>query len=140
MVKSGSNVAVFYKGTLDDGSIFDTNEGKEPLAFVVGSGQIIPGFDNAVLEMEIGDKITIHIPCAEAYGEYDEALIQSEALDAIPNSEMLPVGEKIYLQSPFGEPMPVKVVKIENGQAYFDFNHELAGQDLNFEIELVSAE
>jgi len=140
MVKQGSTVSVFYTGTLDDGTVFDSNVGQEPLSFTAGGGQMIPGFDAAVLEMEVGDKKTIHIPCAEAYGEHNENAIQKIAIDEIPNADQLPVGQRIYFQGPNDQPIGAKVIKVDDEFAHFDFNHELAGEDLNFEIELVSAE
>lgn len=140
MVKQGSKVSVFYKGMLEDGTVFDTNVGQDPLTFTAGGGQMIPGFDKAVLEMEVGEKKTVQIPCADAYGEYDEQLVQARPLDAIPNADQLPVGQRIYFQGPDGQPVGAQVLKIEDGNAYFDFNFELAGKDLTFEIEVASAE
>lgn len=140
MTTAGQNVKAHYRGTLDDGTVFDSSYDRgEPIAFVVGAGQMIPGFDAAVLEMEVGEKRTVHIPAEEAYGEYNEANIAAIPLEAIPNAEQLPVGEAITLSTPNGA-MRVKVLKIEEGKAHLDTNHELAGKALNFEIELVSAE
>ncbi len=141
MATKGQKVKAHYKGTLDDGSVFDSSYDRgEPIEFVVGVGQMIPGFDAAVLEMEVGEKRTVHIPAHEAYGEYDESNVAEIPLASIPNAEQLPVGDFIVMPTPEGYPMRVKVVKIENGNAFFDANHELAGKALNFEIELVSVE
>lgn len=141
MATKGQKVKAHYRGTLDDGSVFDSSYDRgEPIEFVVGVGQMIPGFDAAVLEMEVGDKKTVHIPSEEAYGAYDEKQIAEIPLTAIPNADQLPVGEFIIMPLPDGGSMRIKVVKIENGNAYLDANHELAGEALNFEIELVSAE
>lgn len=138
MVETGAMVHVHYKGTLDDGTMFDSSEGRDPLTFTVGSGMVIPGFDNAVKEMEIGETKMVHIPCEEAYGAYREEAIQHQPLSLIPNADQLPVGKTIYFQGPDAQPIPAKVLKIENDEAYFDFNHELAGKNLNFELTLVS--
>ncbi len=141
MATKGQKVKAHYRGTLDDESVFDSSYDRgEPIEFVAGAGQMIPGFDAAVLEMEVGEKRTVRIPASEAYGEYDESNVAEIPLAAIPNAEQLPVGEHIVLPTPNGGAMRVKVLKVENGNAYFDANHELAGQALTFEIELVSAE
>jgi len=139
MTKAGQRVFAHYRGMLDDGTEFDNtyNHG-EPIDFVVGVGQMIPGFDNAVLSMELGETKTVKIPCAEAYGEYNDQNLQSAPLDLIPNSEMLPLGEYIFIPMENGEMMRCKVLRIENGEVTFDFNHELAGKDLTFEIQLIS--
>lgn len=141
MATKGQTVKTHYRGTLDDGSVFDSSYDRgEPIEFVVGVGQMIPGFDAAVLEMEVGEKRTVHIPADEAYGEYDEKNVAEIPYNAIPNAENLPVGETIVVSTPDGGGMRVKVLKIENDTVFLDANHELAGQALNFEIELVSAE
>lgn len=140
MIENGKQVSVHYKGTLDDGTVFDSSEGRDPLTFTTGQGMMIPGFEAAVIEMVVGDTKNVHIPCAEAYGEHDERAIQHRSIEEIPNAEQLPVGEVIYFQGPGGQPIPAKVLKVEDGEAWFDFNHQLAGQDLNFEITVVSIE
>lgn len=141
MATKGKKVKAHYKGTLDDGSVFDSSYDRgEPIEFVVGVGQMIPGFDAAVLEMEVGDKRTVHIPAAEAYGEYDERNVAQIPLASVPNADQLPVGQTIMISTPDGGGMPVKVLKIEDDHVFLDGNHELAGQALNFDIELVSVE
>jgi FKBP-type peptidyl-prolyl cis-trans isomerase 2 len=141
MVKSGQKVQTHYRGTLDDGTVFDDSYKRgEPIEFVVGAGQMIPGFDAAVLEMEPGERKTVHIPAAEAYGERRDEAIQTIPTDFIPNAEQLPVGQYIYMPLEDGQMARCKVLKVENGEASFDLNHELAGQNLTFEIELVKAE
>jgi len=140
MIENGKKVSVHYKGTLDDGSVFDSSEGRDPLEFTTGQGMMIPGFEAAVVAMNVGDTTNVHIPCAEAYGEYDERAVQHRPVDQIPNADKLPVGETIYFQGPGGQPIPAKVLKIEDGEAWFDFNHQLAGKDLDFEITVVSVE
>ncbi len=133
-------VQVHYRGTLDDGTEFDSSAGREPLEFVSGDGMVIPGFEKAVQEMEVGEKRTVNIPAAEAYGERVEEAIQRIPVDAIPDADKLPVGEYVYLQGPDGQPIQVLVAGVEEDEVLFDFNHQLAGKDLTFELELVSRE
>ncbi len=141
MTTKGKKVKAHYRGTLDDGSVFDSSYDRgEPIEFIVGVGQMIPGFDAAVLEMEVGEKRTVNIPADEAYGEYDEKNVAVIPVTAIPNADQLPVGECIMVPLPDGGGMRVKVLKIEDENVHLDANHELAGQALTFEIELVSAE
>lgn len=138
MSNEGKQVKVHYTGTLDDGSKFDSSHDRnEPIEFTCMAGQMIPGFDNAVKDMTQGETKTVHIPAAEAYGERNEDMVQQIPLDQIPNGDELPVGQTVYMMGPGGQPFPVFVKAIENGIATFDMNHELAGQDLNFEITLV---
>jgi FKBP-type peptidyl-prolyl cis-trans isomerase 2 len=123
---------------LDDGTVFDSSyERGEPIEFVSGVGQMIPGFDAAILEMETGERRTVHIPAEKAYGQRHEDGVQTIPTAHIPNADKLPVGEYIYLPAGGGQMTRCKVVKVENGEATFDLNHELAGQNLTFEIELV---
>jgi len=139
MTKAGQKVVAHYRGTLDDGTEFDNSYNRgEPIDFVVGVGQMIPGFDDAVLSMEQGEIKTVNIPAAEAYGEYSEQNLQTVPLDLIPKSELLPLGEYIFVPMEDGDMMRCKVLRIENGEVTFDFNHELAGKNLTFEIELIS--
>lgn len=138
MSNDGKKVKIHYVGTLDDGSQFDSSVDRgEPIEFVCGAGQVIPGFDEAVKEMTVGEKRDIHIEPADAYGDYNEAMVQEVPLSAIPNADQLPVGQQIYMQGPGGQPIPVVVTKIEDGVATFDMNHPLAGKPLNFALELV---
>ncbi|MCL1797868.1 MAG: peptidylprolyl isomerase [Eggerthellaceae bacterium] len=138
MSNEGKTVKTHYVGTLEDGTKFDSSLDRgEPIEFVCCTGQMIPGFDAAVKEMAQGETKTVNIPAAEAYGEYDPARVQRVALEQIPNAEDLPVGETIYLQGSFGQPIPVFVKEKTETEAVFDMNHELAGKDLTFEITLV---
>lgn len=141
MSNEGKKVKVHYTGTLDDGSKFDSSVDRgEPIEFTCMAGMMIPGFDAAVKDLAVGETKTVHIPAAEAYGEYNEELIQKIPVSQIPNGEQLPVGQTIYMQGPGGQPFPVFVKEIVDGIATFDMNHELAGKDLNFEITLVECE
>ncbi len=133
-------VKVEYTGTLEDGTQFDSNVGKEPLEFVLGSGMMIPGFDSAVQDMEVGESKKVSLSPEEAYGNYEEQLIQEVSVDQIPDADKLPVGEMIYFKSPEGQPIPAKVLGVKDGMARFDFNHQLAGKTLIFDIKLLSKE
>ena len=141
MSNKGKKVKVHYTGTLDDGTKFDSSVDRgEPIEFVCMAGQMIPGFDAAAEDMAVGEKKTVHIPAAEAYGERDEAMVQKVPVDQIPNADQLPVGQTVYKMGPGGQPFPEFVQSIEDGIVTFDMNHELAGKDLNFDIELVEVE
>ena len=133
--KTGDTVRVNYRGTLSDGTEFDSSEGREPLEFEVGSGQVIPGFDEAVIDLEPGDKVTVTIPAAAAYGEHDDEGLQQFPLDAFPSAPE--VGWAVELSGPEGQRVPATVAEVGEENVTLDFNHPLAGEDLTFEIELV---
>ncbi len=138
MSNEGKRVRAHYTGTFDDGTVFDSSvERGEPLEFVCMAGQMIPGFDAAVNEMEVGETKKVHLPASEAYGERDEALVQSVPTANVPGADELPVGQTVYLQGPGGQPLPALVVEVNDQYVVFDLNHEMAGKDLNFEITLV---
>jgi FKBP-type peptidyl-prolyl cis-trans isomerase 2 len=138
MIELYRKVKIHYTGTLDDGTVFDSSlERGVPLEYIIGARQVIPGLDKAVSEMSIGETKKVHIPAEEAYGAYDEGLIETVAVEDFPNAKDLPFGEFIVLSTPTGQ-MRVKAVKIEDGQVFFDHNHELAGKDLNFEVTVLS--
>lgn len=138
MADMSKQLKVHYRGFLDDGREFDNSRRYgAPLEISPSEDEMLPGFAEALAEMEVGDIWRVRIPAEEAYGEYDDSLIESVPFDSFPNADKLPVGE--YISIPFGdEPITVKVVKIEDGLIFFDHNHELAGEALNFEIQLVS--
>ncbi len=138
MSNEGKTVKIHYLGTTDDGEKFDSSyDRNEPIEFVCMSGQVIKGFDDAVKDMAVGEKKTIHLEPADAYGEVNEELIQKVPVENIPNSDELPVGAIIYMRPPEGQPVPMRVVSVEDGVATFDMNHPLAGKPLNFDLELV---
>ena len=138
MSNEGKKVKTHYTGTLDDGTTFDSSHDRgEPIEFTCAAGQMIPGFDAAVKDMEVGETKTVKIPAVEAYGEYNPGMIQEVNIAQIPDGDKLPVGETIYMQGPNGQPFPVFVKSIEDNVVTFDMNHELAGKDLTFEITLV---
>ncbi len=136
---AGKNVSVHYKGTLDDGTQFDSSYDRgQTLDFISGAGMMIPGFDKAVVDMEVGQKVNVHIDAKDAYGEYDEQKVLKIEYDELPGSEDLTVGQHVYLQNPMGGAFPVVVTERTDTMITLDANHELAGKALNFEIELVS--
>lgn len=137
-VKSGDTVAIHYTGTLTDGTTFDSSEGRDPLEFVVGSGQIIPGLDKAMPGMAVGDKKVVEIPCAEAYGEINPANRQAIPREQIPADIPLEMGLTLQMQSPDGQQViPVTVVELSEAEVTLDANHMLAGKDLTFAVEVV---
>lgn len=134
----GKILRVHYKGTFNDGTQFDSSYDRgEPLEFICGAGMMIPGFDKAVADMEVGQIVDVHLSAEEAYGEVNPDAIFEIAIDQLPGSEELEVGEQAYLQDMSGQPIPVTVLAKENGMIKFDANHEMAGKELNFKIELV---
>ena len=136
--KQGDNVKIHYKGTLDDGTEFDSSEGREPLEFELGSGQVIPGFDNAVDGMTVGDSKNVRIEPGDAYGERHEQLIQEVPRTALPPEMEPEVGMALQSQAPDGQVMNLMVTAVTEATITVDANHPLAGQALTFEIELVS--
>ncbi len=136
--KSGDKVRIHYTGTLADGSVFDSSEGREPLEFTLGSGQVIPGFDTGVSGMTVGEKKTIEIPCDDAYGPLQDGARQDVPRAQIPAEIPLEVGIQLQMQSPEGQVIPVTVVEITDETVTLDANHPLAGKDLTFALELVS--
>jgi FKBP-type peptidyl-prolyl cis-trans isomerase 2 len=136
-VKSGDTVAIHYTGTLLDGTTFDSSEGRDPLEFVVGSGQIIPGLDVALPGMVVGDKKKVQIACTDAYGPINPEMRQAVPREGIPAEIPLEVGLQLQMQTPSGQPMPVVVVELDEATVTLDANHPLAGKDLTFDIELM---
>ena len=137
-IKDGDTVRIHYTGTLLDGTVFDSSDGRDPLEFVVGSGQIIPGLDVALPGMTEGEKKKVNIACADAYGPLNPALRQGVPRDAIPEDIPLEVGLQLQMQTPQGQPMPVMVVEVGEEEVMLDANHPLAGKDLIFDFEVVS--
>lgn len=134
----GKTVKVHYTGTFNDGTKFDSSYDRgQTLDFVCGAGMMIKGFDQAVANMEAGQIVDIHLMPEEAYGMPDPNAIFDIQISELPGSEELEVGQQVYLQNSMGQPFPVKVVAKQNGMIRFDANHEMAGKELNFKIELV---
>ena len=134
----GKQVRTHYRGTFNDGTQFDSSYDRgEPLEFICGAGMMIPGFDAAVANMEVGQTVQVHLMPHEAYGEADPDAIITVEIAQLPGTENLTVGQKVYLQNTYGQPVPVTVAAKDDTTITFDANHEMAGKELNFTIELV---
>ncbi|MDZ8119682.1 FKBP-type peptidyl-prolyl cis-trans isomerase [Pontiella agarivorans] len=138
MIENGQKVKIHYTGTLDDGTQFDSSAGRDPLEFEMGAGMVIPGFEKGVADMEVGDKKSINIPAEEAYGERREDLVMNFEKSQLPDDLNPEIGMMLQMQGPQGQPVPVTVTAVEDEHIVIDANHQLAGQALNFELELVS--
>jgi len=136
-VKAGDTVHLHYTGTLLDGTTFDSSDGRDPLQFEVGSGQIIPGLDVAIPGMSVGDKKIVKIGADDAYGQVNPEMRQAVPREGIPAEIPLEVGIQLQMQTPDGQAMPVTVVEMDEATVTLDANHPLAGKDLQFDIELV---
>jgi peptidylprolyl isomerase len=134
---AGTTVSIHYTGTLADGSTFDSSEGREPLTFEMGAGQIIPGLEAALDGMTEGDSKTVTIPAAEAYGPRREEAMQQIPRESVPDNIPLDLGTQLQVQTPDGQAMPVTVAEVTNETVTLDANHPLAGHDLTFAVELV---
>ena len=136
-VITGSNVKIHYTGTFDDGEVFDSSREAEPLEFEVGTGQVIPGFDNAVVGMKVGETKKVQLPEEEAYGPYNQEMV----FDADPNQfedGLVPeVGQQFQTEMEDGTPLLLTVKSVENGKVVLDANHPMAGKTLNFDLEVV---
>ena len=137
IAKKGNNVKIHYTGTLADGSVFDSSAGREPLAFRLGSGQVIPGFDEAVTGMTKGDSKTVVIPVDKAYGARDEDLVVTVPRMQVPPEIDPEVGLKLQMGGVNGELINVEIVEVTDEYLVLDANPPLAGQELTFQIELV---
>ncbi len=135
--KPGDTVRIHYTGKLEDGTQFDSSEGREPLQFAVGGGQVIPGFDNAVEGMAVGDKKSVTIQPEEAYGQRHEQLVQDVPRDQLPDDLTPAVGMELQAKDQSGQMMRLSVTAIDEESITVDGNHPLAGKTLNFDIELV---
>lgn len=135
MPNAGDTVRVNYRGTLSDGTEFDSSEGRDPLEFTLGEGQVIPGFEDAVADLEIGQSKTVTIPADEAYGARVDDAVQTFPADAFAMEPE--VGWQVQLEAPDGQQVLATVAEVKDGEVVLDFNHPLAGEDLTFDIELV---
>lgn len=136
-VKRGDNVKVHYTGTLADDSVFDSSEGHDPLDVTVGSGQVIEGFDEALLGMTIGEKKTVMIPVEKAYGERKEEMVITAPLEQVPPDLNPELGMWLEVGSPDGQILRVRVTELTDTHITLDGNPPLAGKDLTFALELV---
>ena len=137
-VKSGDIVRVHYHGKLTNGTTFDSSEGRDPLEFTVGSGQVIKGFDDAMLNMNIGEKKTVNIPVENAYGQRNDDMMMEYPLSEFPADMKPEVGMELHMSDTMGNVFPVVIAEVREDNVLLDANHPLAGEDLVFEIELVS--
>ncbi len=134
----GKTCRTHYRGTFNDGTQFDSSYDRgEPLEFVCGAGQMIRGFDAAVADMEVGQIVDVHLMPEEAYGMPDPNAVFTVEIAQLPGSEELEAGQQVYLTNQYGQPFPVKVTATDETTITFDANHEMAGKELNFRIELV---
>lgn len=137
----GKTCRTHYRGTFNDGTQFDSSYDRgEPLEFVCGAGQMIRGFDAAVADMEVGQVVDIHLMPEEAYGMPDPNAVFTLEIVQLPGSEELQVGQQVYLTNQYGQPFPAKVEAKDETTITFDANHEMAGKELNFRIELVEVQ
>jgi len=136
--KTGDSVQIHYTGTLDDGTQFDSSAGRDPLAFELGSGQVIPGFDKAVDGMTAGDSKSVNIPPEDAYGPHHSRLVQEVPRSALPD-DLEPVeGMGLQAEGADGQAVNLVITAVRDESITVDGNHPLAGKALNFDIELVS--
>lgn len=135
---AGNTVKIHYTGRFEDGTVFDSSEGRDPLEFTLGAGHVIPGMDSAVDGMKVGDNQTVSIPPESAYGSHDERLVQSVPKNVLPEDMTPEVGMQLQSQSPDGQVMQLVVTEVADETITVDANHPLAGRVLEFDIELVA--
>ncbi|AGB49260.1 FKBP-type peptidyl-prolyl cis-trans isomerase [Methanomethylovorans hollandica DSM 15978] len=139
-IKDGDTIKIDYTGTLDDGTVFDSSEDHgEPLEFTVGARQVIPGFEDAVRGMEVGEEKTFRIEASEAYGAHDPNLIQTFPRSALQSDTEIEVGMIIMLGTTDGQEMPAMITELTEETIIIDVNHPLAGQALTFSIKIIEA-
>tara|TARA_R110002110_G_scaffold13376_1_gene64054 strand:- start:2213 stop:2713 length:501 start_codon:yes stop_codon:yes gene_type:complete len=138
-VKKGQTVSVHYVGTLDDGTEFDNSRARgDVISFEVGSGQLIPGFDNALPGMTVGETKNVAVTAADAYGDVNPQAVETVPKTVFPPDMPLEVGGMVQGRAPTGQPVVARINAVEEDSVTLDMNHPLAGKNLNFEIELVS--
>jgi peptidylprolyl isomerase len=134
-LETGMTVRVHYRGTLDDGTQFDSSEGRNPLEFTIGAGQVISGFEEAVVALSPGDSVTVTLPADEAYGAHMPEAIQTVPVTAFADEP--PLGATVEMLTPDGHNLSAIVTEVGEEDVVLDFNHPLAGQTLTFKIDLV---
>jgi len=137
-IQNNDTVEVHYTGTLSNGQVFDSSLEREPLKFTLGQGQLIPGFEAGIIDLKVGDKKTIQIPCAEAYGERHDEMLHEVKKEQLPQEIKPEVGMPLVSQNPEGQEMHFIIKEVKEETIIVDGNHPLAGQDLTFEIEVIS--
>src|SRR5688572_7324449 len=133
----GDTVAVHYKGTLDDGSVFDSSEGSDPIEFTIGAHEVIDGFENAIIGMAAGEKKTENIPADQAYGDREDQLVFHVPRSSLQGGLDVVVGDYVRVTLPDGQAASMQVVGLDEEAVTLDANHPLAGKTLTFELELV---
>jgi len=134
-MNQGIKVKIHYTGTLNDGKIFDSSEGREPLEFTIGNNQVIKGFEDGIKGMKLNDEKTIKIKAKDAYGERDERMVASVPRDKFPPEAQ--AGGMLILKGPNGEKLPAVIKEVKDDAVIIDMNHPLAGKDLNFKVKVV---
>jgi len=137
---AGNKIAIHYTGTLADGSVFDSSEGRDPLSFTMGEGQIIPGLETALDGMAEGEEKTVTVPADDAYGQKNPQAMQRVPRSSVPDGVPLDLGTQLQLQTPEGQAMPVTVAEVTESEVVLDANHPLAGKDLTFAVKVVSVD
>ena len=138
LAKTGDTVQVHYTGRLDDGTVFDSSVGGEPIEFVLGEHHVIPGFEDGVTGMEVGETKTILIPCDQAYGPHMDEMILTIPREQVPPHITLGLGEMLELRQPTGEALTVRITELTEASVTLDGNHPLAGEDLTFDLQLAA--
>ena len=136
LVQKGDTISVHYTGRLSDGEIFDSSEGRDPLKFTVGAGQMIPGFDDAVVGMAQGEKKTVSIDPDQAYGQRNDESLFDFPRSNVPEGMQIEEGMQVYMQDNAGNPVPATIVAISEDTIKMDCNHPLAGKTLEFDISI----
>jgi peptidylprolyl isomerase len=137
IIQTGDTISVNYTGRFEDGQVFDSSEGRAPLKFTVGSGQLIKGFDDAVVGLKQGDKTTVTIEAKDGYGEYRDDLVIAIPKANVPENLEIEIGKRFHLRDQSGRPVPAVVVEITEEAVKLDANHTMAGKTLIFDIEVV---
>ncbi|HHP7243636.1 MAG TPA: FKBP-type peptidyl-prolyl cis-trans isomerase [Elainellaceae cyanobacterium] len=135
--KQGDTVKVHYTGKLEDGTVFDSSQDRNPLEFSIGDGGLIPGFETAVIGMNPGDSKTAQIPSTQAYGPHHPDMVIAVEKEKMPDDISVELGQQLFIRQENGQPIPVTVTEVSNGSVTLDANHPLAGKDLTFDIQLL---
>ena len=136
-IENGVFVSLHYKGTFQNGEVFDTSKGRDPLEVQMGAGQLIPGLEKALVGMSLNEKKVLTIEPEEAYGHVDKSLTHSFARSDVPSEMNAEVGQVVALTSPEGQQVPAQIIEVNAEKVVVDLNHPLAGETLTFDIEVV---
>ena len=136
--QEGNTVSIHYTGTLSDGTEFDSSRDREPISFELGAGQVIPGFNDSVLGMSVGETKSFTILSENAYGPRNEQAVQNVGKSSFPEDYEYVIGQQVHGTGNNGQPFLATITSVQDEDVTLDFNHPLAGKDLNFDVELVS--